>query len=135
MKSFFKIVFLFPSLFVFGEPLDNISIWPKDVPGEKKGEVEPEKTIPPENDGDVLRISNVSQPSMTIFPADPKIANQTAVLVCPGGGYNILAYEHEGIDVCKWLNSFGVTGVLLKYRVPRRIDRGKHEAPLQDAQR
>ena len=135
MKSFFKIVFLFPSLFIFGEPLDNISIWPKDVPGEKKGEVEPEKTIPPKNDGDVLRISNVSQPSMTIFPGDPKVANQTAVLVCPGGGYNILAYEHEGIDVCKWLNSFGVTGVLLKYRVPRRIDRGKHEAPLQDAQR
>ena len=62
-------------------------------------------------------------------------ANGTAVIVCPGGGYNILAYQHEGIDVCKWLNSIGVTGILLKYRVPRRKNRAKHEAPLQDAQR
>jgi acetyl esterase/lipase len=56
-------------------------------------------------------------------------------LVCPGGGYGILAYEHEGTDVCKWLNKLGITGILLKYRVPRRKDRAKHEAPLQDSQR
>ncbi|MBT7406885.1 MAG: alpha/beta hydrolase, partial [Opitutae bacterium] len=110
-------------------------IWPGDAPGETKGEVPPEKVIPAKNADDVLRISNVSKPTITFFPADPKIANQSAVLVCPGGAYNILAYQHEGTDVCKWLNSFGVTAVLLKYRVPRRNGREKHEAPLQDAQR
>ena len=57
------------------------------------------------------------------------------MLVCPGGGYSILAYEHEGSAICEWLNSLGITGFLLKYRVPRRKNRAKHEAPLQDAQR
>jgi acetyl esterase/lipase len=57
------------------------------------------------------------------------------VLVCPGGGYHILALDLEGTEVCQWLNSIGVTGVLLKYRVPRREGREKHEAALQDAQR
>jgi acetyl esterase/lipase len=135
MKFFLKVFFLLPSLIVFGESLSNISIWPIIAPGEKKDEVGPETELPPKNDKDVLRISNVSNPSIKFFPADYKITNQVAVLVCPGGAYNILAYEHEGTDVCKWLNSFGVTGVLLKYRVPRRRGREKHEAPLQDVQR
>ena len=56
-------------------------------------------------------------------------------MVCPGGAYQILAIEHEGVDVCKWLNEIGVHAVLLKYRVPRRKNREPHAAPLQDAQR
>jgi acetyl esterase/lipase len=56
-------------------------------------------------------------------------------LVCPGGGYGILAYDLEGSEVCEWLNQQGVTAVLLKYRVPARKDRPRYEAPLQDAQR
>ena len=58
-----------------------------------------------------------------------------AVVICPGGGYNILAYDLEGTEVAEWLNSIGVTGIVLKYRVPRREGREKHDAPLQDAQR
>jgi len=107
-------------------------LWPDKVPGEVLGEVGKEKG---ETRGGILRISNVSKPSLTVFPANPKNANGTSVLVCPGGGYNILAYEHEGSAICEWLNSLGVTGFLLKYRVPRRKNRPKHEAPLQDAQR
>ena len=103
-------------------------LWPEKVPGEVPGEVGREK-------GEILRVSNVSKPSLTVFPADPKKANGMSVLVCPGGGYNILAYEHEGSAICEWLNSLGVTGFLLKYRVPRRKNLPKHEAPLQDAQR
>ena len=75
------------------------------------------------------------QAYLTVFPAEAENANGMGVLVCPGGGYNILAYEHEGSAICEWLNSLGVTGFLLKYRVPRRKNRLKHEAPLQDAQR
>ena len=72
---------------------------------------------------------------LTLYSADPANSNGTVVIVCPGGGYNILAYEHEGTQVCKWLNELGVSAVLLKYRVPRRKNRPPHEAPLQDLQR
>ena len=116
-------------------PSKEIFLWPSGAPGEKKDEVGPETIIAPKSKSDVQRISNVSQPTIKIFPAPESIANGTAVLVCPGGAYNILAIEHEGVDACKWLNSIGVTAVLLKYRVPRRKDRLKHDAPLQDAQR
>ena len=135
MKLCFNVVLLYSTTALFAEPLKDIFIWPQDAPNEEKGEVGPEEIKSPKDKNDVLRISNVSRPSITVFPADPKLANGSAVLVCPGGAYNILAYEHEGLDVCEWLNSFGVTAILLKYRVPRRQGREKHEAPLQDAQR
>ena len=117
---------------VNGVEPETLFLWPEDAPGEVTGEVGKEKG---ETRGGILRISNVTKPSLTVFPADPAKATGTGVLVCPGGGYNILAYQHEGSDVCRWLNSLGVTGFLLKYRVPRRKNRPKHEAPLQDAQR
>ena len=55
--------------------------------------------------------------------------------MCPGGGYSILAMDLEGTEICQWLNSIGVTGVLLKYRVPARPGDSNHKLPLQDAQR
>ncbi len=115
-----------------GVDRETLFLWPDQVPGEVSGEIGEEKGV---TSGGILRISNVSKPSLAVFPANPKHANGTGVLVCPGGGYNILAYEHEGVAICEWLNSIGVTGFLLKYRVPRRKNRPKHEAPLQDAQR
>ena len=57
------------------------------------------------------------------------------MIVFPGGGYNILAFDLEGSEVCEWLNSIGITGVLLKYRVPPHNGAERHAAPLQDAQR
>ena len=57
------------------------------------------------------------------------------MLVCPGGGYHILAIDLEGDEVAQWLNSIGVTALVLKYRVPRRDTQPAHLAPLQDAQR
>ena len=56
-------------------------------------------------------------------------------MVCPGGGYSILATDLEGTEVCEWLNSIGVTAALLKYRVPKREGDDHHLLPLQDAQR
>jgi acetyl esterase/lipase len=75
----------------------------------------------------------VSEPTIAIYKAEKP--NGTAVLVCPGGGYGILAIEHEGTQVCEYLNSIGVTGIVLKYRVPRRDPVQPWAAPLQDAQR
>lgn len=83
----------------------------------------------------VLRITGVSEPTITIYTPSEELANGSALIVCPGGGYNILAYDLEGDEVCQWLNELGITAVLLKYRVPRREGLQKHEAPLQDVQR
>lgn len=83
----------------------------------------------------VLRKSNVSTPTITIYRANPSSKIGKTVVVCPGGGYNILAYDLEGTEICQMLNDHGIDAVLLKYRVPRRESREKHEAPLEDLQR
>jgi acetyl esterase/lipase len=83
----------------------------------------------------VIRIGNVSVPTITVYKPDAAMDTGAAVMVCPGGGYYILAWDLEGTEVCQWLNSIGVTGVLLKYRVPRREGQPAYVAPLQDAQR
>ena len=117
---------------VYAEPGGEILLWKGAAPGEK-GDIAAEAVVK-KADG-IERTSNVSEPTIQVFPAAEDVRNGAAVLVCPGGGYSILASEHEGSDVCKWLNENGVTAVLLKYRVPRRQGLEKHHAPLQDAQR
>jgi acetyl esterase/lipase len=77
----------------------------------------------------------VTEPTLTLFRAPADKANGAAVLICPGGGYNILAWNKEGTEVAEWLNSLGVTAAVLKYRVPRRDPDTFYAAPLQDAQR
>ncbi|MBW3543319.1 MAG: alpha/beta hydrolase [Planctomycetes bacterium] len=114
--------------------LETFDLWPGKAPGET-GDLPSESTLPDQGPKKVVRLTNVTEPTLTIFPAPEDRRTGTAVLVCPGGGYNILAWDLEGEEVARWLNSIGVTAALLKYRVPRRKDRAKHEAPLQDAQR
>ncbi len=112
-----------------------IKLWPGKAPGETK-DIGPEKTTEPKNANDVRRVANVSEPTITIY-SPPKGTNTgTAVVVAPGGGYSILASEHEGSAVCEFLNKLGVTGVLLKYRVPKRdMQTPDNLAMVQDAQR
>ena len=134
MISFFYKSFLLVSLVLFSLGLyaqKVEALWPGLPPGDIAGEVGEEKV---ETKG-VKRVSNVTEPTITYFLSDSAKATGATVLVCPGGAYNILAIEHEGEDVCKWLNEIGVHAVLLKYRVPRRKNRESHAAPLQDAQR
>jgi len=73
-------------------------------------------------------------PTLTVYRPDKAKQNGTAVVVFPGGGYNILALDLEGSEICEWLNTIGVTAVLVKYRVPAR-EGPRVGAPLQDAQR
>lgn len=83
-----------------------------------------------------LAVRNVSQPTMTVY--SPKEKNTgAAVIVFPGGGYQCLAIDLEGTEICDWLTSKGITAVLLKYRVPiKRVGRyGESLQALQDAQR
>lgn len=116
-----------------------IPLWPKGAPGEK-GDIGPEAdTTKPDGalvaGRRVIRLGNVSEPTLTVYRPPKEKANGAAVVVFPGGGYNILAMDLEGTEVCEWLNSIGVTGVLVKYRVPARKGLPRYTAPLQDAQR
>jgi acetyl esterase/lipase len=87
----------------------------------------------------VLIESNISTPSITLYSPKPDDSgaknSHSAIVVFPGGGYNILAIDLEGTEVCRWLNSVGLTCVLLKYRVPQSGPYPKLPAALQDAQR
>ena len=111
-----------------------MNVWPAGAPGEK-GDIGEERLMPPQGEKQVDRLSNVSVPTITVYKPAKEKDTGTAVLICPGGGYSILAMDLEGTEVAEWLNSIGVTGIVLKYRVPRRKDQEKHLAPLQDAQR
>ncbi len=122
-----------------GEPIQVLPLWTGTPPGDKDAlpqEVDTTKT----NDNFVagkrlIRLGNVSRPTISIFRPVTVKATGTAVVVCPGGGYHILAMDLEGTEVCDWLNSVGVTAVLLKYRVPSRAGLEPYTAALQDAQR
>jgi acetyl esterase/lipase len=135
MKNLFVTIMLMATTAILQAQQQPISLFPSGAPGEKVTLTEQGDTDGNKTGGEpVLRITNVSHPTITIYPASSD-GNNPAVVVCPGGGYNILAYNLEGEEVCSWLNQLGITGVLLKYRVPRREGQPKHEAPLQDAQR
>lgn len=116
----------------------TVELWPNGVPGAKPGAA-PEADISKADDylvagKPIIRLGNVSKPTITLYPA-PSNPSGTAVVVFPGGGYNILAFDLEGTEVCDWLNSINITCVLLKYRVPDTGPYPKSPAALQDAQR
>lgn len=83
----------------------------------------------------VQRLTGVSRPTITLYPAPGDHSSGAVVVVFPGGGYRILAFDLEGTEVCGWLNSIGVTCVLLKYRVPNAGPFPTHSEDLADAQR
>jgi acetyl esterase/lipase len=126
------------------EPL-AVELWPGSVP-EEAGEIGAETIVmSPQLDRKQVEVTestrmvtNVTIPTITICrPAKDKNTG-TAMLICPGGGYWNLYWQLEGEEVAAWLNSLGITGIILKYRVPRRPDEPKGEParrPLQDAQR
>src|SRR5208282_6047831 len=133
---FFLVVFF--AVWVAGAS-ELLALWPKGAPGQQ-GDIGPERDTTKPGDGlvagkPVVRLGSVSTPTLTLYPPPPGRDTGAAVVVCPGGGYSILAMDLEGTEVCDWLNSAGVTGVLLKYRVPARKGLERYAAPLQDAQR
>jgi acetyl esterase/lipase len=115
----------------------TLDLWPGSVPGETTsvGDEQVKKKAGTEA---ITSITNVSKPTMVVSRPDPAKNTGVAIVVFPGGGYSNLAWEHEGTMVSEWLNSIGVTSVLVKYRVPRRPGTPKGEPPvaaLMDAQR
>ncbi len=121
--------------------LTTLPIWPNGAPGAAAGTPAPaEVDTTTEKDNliagkPLVRLGNVSNPTITLYRAKGASGATPAVVVFPGGGYRILAIDLEGTEVCDWLNSAGVTCVLLKYRVPDSGPYPKSPAALQDAQR
>ncbi|HSY43651.1 MAG TPA: alpha/beta hydrolase [Candidatus Acidoferrum sp.] len=118
----------------------QIPIWPGTPPDANLEHLTGPETVSTSKDligGRPIKVvSNVSQPTMTVY--SPTGTNTgVAMLVFPGGGYKILAIDLEGTEICDWLNSRGITAILLKYRVPSRQDGPYGESPLalEDAQR
>jgi acetyl esterase/lipase len=113
-----------------------VKLWPGKAPGETKDIGEEKYLETKKGQLEVKRLTNVSEPTITIYSPPKEKNTGVAVVVAPGGGYSILAIEHEGTQVCEWLNSIGVTAVLLKYRVPKReMQSPDNLAMIQDAQR
>ncbi|HTU19795.1 MAG TPA: alpha/beta hydrolase [Gemmataceae bacterium] len=137
LLTLFAILSVAPLAWTAEKP-EVLDVWPGKAPGETKPIGEETRTEKKSGNKTITIVGNVSKPTLTIFrPAKDKDAG-AAVIVCPGGGYNILAWDLEGTEVAEWLNSIGVTGIVLKYRVPRRADQPKDKPPLgalQDAQR
>src|SRR4051812_6945822 len=110
------------------EPL-VLDLWPGAIPGESAAKAE--DTITGERGA--RRVTDVTRPTISVLRPALERNSGVAVIIAPGGGYRFLSWDHEGEDVATWLNKIGVTGVVLKYRVPQRSEHPKY--PLQDAQR
>jgi len=128
MKQIFVIICIMVSLNTFSQKNDLIYLWQGKVPGEVK-EKQAAVIAPSENDN-IIRYSEVTNPAMEVFLPDATKNNGSAMIVCPGGGYQILAYDLEGTEIATWLSKLGFTAFVLQYRVP-----GKQEGALQDVQR
>ena len=111
----------------------TMPLWPNGAPGAQPS-AGPEGDMTTAKDNrpggkPVIRIGNVSNPTLTLYT--PKGKNTgAAVVVFPGGGYRILAIDLEGTEVCDWLNSAGISCILVKYRVPEPGPYPKSSAPL-----
>ncbi len=116
-----------------GVAQEIIKLWPDNaIPNAIAGAQITEKSETDAND--ILRISNVSVPTITAYLPAKNKATGAAVMICPGGGYGILAASHEGSDIARWFNEMGVAAFVLKYRLPNpQIMTNQQEVPLMDA--
>jgi acetyl esterase/lipase len=129
-SGLFMLLMLFLSLYCFSQDL-NIPLWPDGIPNYKEtGSLERWDT------SDIIAVTNVQKPDIAVYLPAKRQSTGQAVVICPGGGYWALAYNLEGIDIAKWLNSKGIAGIVLKYRLP--TSEGQvipNESPLMDAKR
>jgi len=116
-----------------------LNIWPGKPPGETK-ELPPEIDLTKDTDKliagkRIIKLGNVSTPQIAVYKPEKSKDTGASVIICPGGGHHILAYDLEGTEVAEWLNTIGVTGIVLKYRVPFRDPEKRWGAAVADAQR
>jgi acetyl esterase/lipase len=107
-----------------------IPLWKNGAPGFENRKNEPEETKD-------YWVKNINNPSITVFFPPAEVANGTAVLICPGGGFRLLVFKSEGVDPAKYLNNLGITAIVLKYRLPREPNSpySLDKQPAEDAYR
>ena len=136
MKSLkFTVATLFCVIFIINCYAQEtiLKVWPGGVPGSIKDETYIEKSSM--TNGTYSNFNKVTDPSLFVFLPAGQNATGAAVLICPGGGYGGLAFNHEGFAIARWLNDNGIAGFILKYRLPSDlIMKDKSIGPLQDAQ-
>lgn len=128
IKTFFISAFVIVSFGCFGQNQAPVYLWPGKVPGETENKHNPVQT--PDRSRDVIRLTDVTNPAFIVFQPSKAKNNCAGVVVCPGGGYGILAYNLEGTEIAEWLSKQGFTAFVLQYRVPK-----KQEGALMDIQR
>jgi len=116
-----------------------LNIWPGKPPGETK-ELPAEVDLTKDTDNliagkRIIKLGNVFTPQIAVYKPEKSKDTGASVIICPGGGHHILAYDLEGTEVAEWLNTIGVTGIVLKYRVPFRNPDKRWGAAVADAQR
>lgn len=128
MKTFAPaaLLILAVSAAAFAEGPPILDVWPGNPPGAK---------IAAEEQWLGKHVTNVSKPTLEVFRPEKDKDTGVAVIVCPGGGYKNLMMDYEGEDVARWLNTIGISGIVLKYRVPAPEGTPRYEPALQDAQR
>lgn len=110
-----------------------INLWNGNIPGAISNDKYFEGNLVLENGA--IRIQKVTTPTLSVFFPSKEKANGSSVVICPGGGYARLAFDHEGISIAKWFVNLGFTAFILKYRLPNdTIMQNKSIGPLQDAQ-
>lgn len=102
----------------------TLPLWPKDSASDLSG------ALVADRGDNVIRITDITAPSMTVFPIDKKDGPTPAVLIFPGGAYKYVVYNKEGTEIADWLNSLGITAIIVKYSVPDKL-----EAAHRDGQR
>jgi len=133
LKSCFLIAVFFT--FYFTNAQEEYPLWEKRIPGQIKSD-EVKEYATGGTAEEILRVHQVTEPTLKAYFPSKKLANGAAVLICPGGGYKILAIDHEGYQIAEWFNGLGISAFVLKYRLPDdRIMTDKSVGPLQDAQK
>jgi acetyl esterase/lipase len=128
-----------PDFALAAESKEVLDVWPGKPPSES-GDIGEEivKEPPATSKYSSRNITNVTHPTLSVFRPKGDKNTGVAIVIAPGGGYNVLAFDKEGTDVAEWAAAHGMTGIVLKYRVPRRPDTPAGTPPvqpLQDAQR
>ncbi|MFC5453321.1 alpha/beta hydrolase [Prosthecobacter fluviatilis] len=130
MKSLLTPILLAAAVCIHAaEPLE-LKLWPDGPPGQMLPHSKATEDFIRTKAGKST-ITDIHEPTITVYR--PEKPNGTSVIVAPGGGYVFLSAIHEGSQVCEWLNTLGVTGILLKYRTPTRDEAAPHEKPVADA--
>lgn len=96
--------------------MEIIFLWPNEVPNENKPKRKSSQIF--DSKANVTKITEVTDPSMVVFKPSASVDNGIGIIICPGGGYKVLAIDLEGYEIAKWLNTLGYTAYVIQYRVP-----------------